>query len=220
LKIADADIIALQEILEDEKGNSALTLANILGYECVFDIGMQMPEKFLGDPLRKSEEIIRFGNAILSKHKILAHKIYNLSPEGEESRTMVQADIQIADEIVHAFSLHLKHSHQQPLELQNQQANKLISILPTGKLIVMGDFNALPVSYPVEKMRNILQDAEPGQATPTWSVYPGGCSVCKEEGVHYKLDYIFTSKDIKIKSFEIGKTKGSDHLPLYSIIEI
>ena len=68
-------------------------------------------------------------------------------------------------------------------------------------------------------MRNVLQDAEPGGATPTWSVYPG-CTVCQEEGIQYKLDYIFTSKDIKVKSFKVGQSTGSDHLPVSAVIEV
>jgi endonuclease/exonuclease/phosphatase family metal-dependent hydrolase len=222
LKTADADIVALQEVIENETGNTALTIADKLGYECAYELGMKMSSKWAGPP-RAKEEIINFGNAILSKHKIIESKTHELS-EGER-RVAVQADIQIGNNILHTFSIHLKHYHfeqvnPQTLEMQNEQADNLVKLLPLNKTILMGDLNAPPESYAVKKVGQILQDAEINSHTPTWSVYREGCTICLVEGIRYKLDYIFTSNDLKICSFEVKESKGSDHLPISAIVEI
>src|SRR3989344_5410259 len=79
LKTADANIIALQEVVKDETENMAVTIAKRLGYECVHAVEMQMPMKFLPEPLKKEGGIINFGNAILSKHKIISSQAFELS---------------------------------------------------------------------------------------------------------------------------------------------
>ena len=45
LKNANADIIALQEVVEDERGNLVEIIAKELGYKYVHAIGMNMPVK-------------------------------------------------------------------------------------------------------------------------------------------------------------------------------
>lgn len=218
LKTADADIITLQEVIADDNGNTAVTIANELGYECVYAMGMQTPAKFMPEPLKKDEGFINFGNAILSRHTIIESKVHELSEQ--RSRLAIQADIQISDTILHAFGIHLKHSHQKPLELQDQQVENLIKVLPPQKAIVMGDFNALPKSNVIKKISKILQDTEINSSTPTWSVYREGCMVCLVDKIQYKLDYIFTSRDIKTGPFKVEQSRGSDHLPISAVIEI
>ncbi len=84
----------------------------------------------------------------------------------------------------------------------------------------MGDFNSLPETTVIEKMRNSLHDSEIGPATPTWSVYRNGCTICLIDEVKYKLDYIFTSKDIKVDQFTVHQSKASDHLPISVMVEL
>ncbi len=219
LKQEQPDIIALQEVLEEENGNIALTIAKELGYECVYALGMQMPAKFLNNSSISPETLISFGNAVLSKYPIVSSATHDL-PQGENKRPMIQADIKVGDRVLHAFSLHLKHSHQQPLEMQNKQADMLLTVIPAEASIVMGDFNCLPDSYPIQTVSKSLTDTEPGAATPTWCNYIGGCSVCKIDTVIHKLDYIFTTRDISSSSFTVTDSRASDHLPVSAMIEI
>ncbi len=219
LKKEQPDIIALQEVLEEENGNIALTIAKELGYECVYALGMHMPAKFLNNKEIDQDKSISFGNAVLSKYPIISSKIHDL-PQGENSRPAIQANIKIGDEILHVFSLHLKHTHQQPMEMQNIQADKLAEVIPNDKSIVMGDFNCLPDSYPIQKISKILKNTEPDKNTPTWCQYIGGCSVCQIAEIKYKLDYIFVTKDIQAEEFKALESSGSDHLPVSVLIEI
>lgn len=82
-----------------------------------------------------------------------------------------------------------------------------------------GDFNAISESKTIKIMKKKLVDSDPS-SKPTWSMYPEGCIVCNPQKVDIRLDYIFVSKDISVKSFRVGKSKGSDHLPISAVIEI
>lgn len=42
----------------------------------------------------------------------------------------------------------------------------------------------------------------------------------EETELKWKLDYIFTSKDIKIKETKVVDTKYSDHLPILIVIKL
>lgn len=220
LKEADADIIALQEIIEDDDGgNTALTISKALGYECVFDFDLRMSSKWSG-PERTEEKIISVGNAILSRHEIISSMIHRLS----KNNTAVQADIQIGSSILHVCSIHLKHQHVENPDSKNdirqkEQVDALLKVLPRESTIVMGDFNSLQGTYPILEMKKSFSDSEKGISSPTWMVYKEGCDVCPPK-LEYKFDYIFISKEIKTVSFSVGDSKASDHLPVSAVIEV
>lgn len=206
LKKSDADIIGLQEVKENDPGRDVVGYLTGLGYEHVF--APRQTHRRTG---------VRFGPAVFSRYKIESKKVHSLSKK--EERVAVQANIRVNNQILHVFSTHLFHPHQQESEVQNQQAENLIRLLPKKNTIVMGDFNATPESLTIKNMQKVLVDSDP-LSLPTWSVYPEGCPVCKPQSLNIRLDYIFTSKDVSVESFEVGDSKGSDHLPIIATIEI
>jgi len=219
LKTANADIIALQEVVEDERGNLVEIIAKELGYEYVHAIGMNMPVRFLPKYEKDDKRTIKFGTAILSKYKIIDSRIYELVDENK--RLVIGTDIKIRNETLHIFSIHLKHTHQKSLEIQDAETENLLRLLPEKNTVVMGDFNALPESTVIETMSQVLKNAGENSTTPTWSVYKDGCTCITKDGeIIYQLDYIFTSKDIKTNSFKVYESKASDHLPISAMIEI
>lgn len=219
LKTADADIIALQETCEDERGNLAELIAKELGYNYADAIGMDIALRFIDPELDENDErTMKFGPSILSKHKILKSEVIKLTEDGK--KLIVESDIEIGDQTLHIFSIHLNHTHQTHSELQDTQAENLVKFASKDKTIVMGDFNALPDSSVIKITNQSLKDAEQGASTPTWSVYKYGCQICLIDKAIHKLDYIFVSKDIDVKNFEVHISKGSDHLPISAIIEI
>lgn len=220
LKNSDADIIALQEVSESDSGNMAEIIAKKLGYEYVHAIGMKIPLRFLPGYKSDDKRSKKFGTAILSRYKITRSKIYELSKENNFRRLIIEADIKVGSENLHIFSIHLKHTHQKQLALQDLEADNLLKLLPEKNVIVMGDFNSLPGSAVIKMVGQTLQDAETGLATPTWSMYKAGCTVCLVEDVKYKLDYIFASRNLVVNSFRAYSSRGSDHLPISAIIEI
>jgi endonuclease/exonuclease/phosphatase family metal-dependent hydrolase len=207
LKGCNADIIGLQEVLSHSKQIPVVDLLTSLGYTHAYGQAFTMS---LANG--KTEEM---GNAVFSKYPIVGSTVHALSEE--KKRIAVQADINVSGTVLHVFSTHLVHSHQQPSEIQELQAETLIKALPKEKTIVMGDFNATPDSNAVKQMRSALVDTDPSSA-PTWSVYPEGCPECKPQKIDTRLDYIFATADIKISSPKVESSKGSDHLPISVVV--
>src|SRR3989344_2312671 len=207
LRTSDADIIGLQEVKDTDPNRDIIGYLTSLGYQHVFA------------PVKKDwgDKTYNDGPAIFSKYNIRAREIYNLSEIN--NRVAVRADIEIGPAVVHIFSTHLIHTHQQPSEEQESQVGSLIKVLPANQTIVVGDFNATPESKAIQKMKEVLADTDP-LSTPTWSVYPEGCSTCKPQSIDTRLDYIFTSKGIKKNSFKVENSNGSDHLPISVMVEI
>jgi endonuclease/exonuclease/phosphatase family metal-dependent hydrolase len=217
LRSADAGIIALQEVIDNEEGNSAEILAKELGYQCTHSIHMHLPRKFL--PKHADQDgTVKFGTAILSKYPIVKGEAVDLSPEA--SRIATKANILIDGKIIHVVSLHLKHSHyQQPLAIQDIQVKNLLSMVSAENTIVMGDFNAVPESSVIQKMSESLTQTDTTN-TPTWPLYVEGCSCADGSEPKYKIDYIFTTKDMQTISSETGSIKASDHAPISATVEI
>lgn len=212
LKNSDADIVGLQEVTQtpDGKKNIATNLAQKLGYSYVYATGMD---------LRPYGKEFVMGNVILSKYPIIASKTHILSKT--DSRIAIQADIDIKGKILHAFSTHFLHTHQQPSIIQEEQAHTLVSVLPKDNTIVMGDFNATPESKTVAIIQKKFQKADGENNTPTWSVYQRTEECCKEIAhVVVRLDYIFVTSDIHVRKSSIEQSDGSDHLPISAEVVI
>jgi endonuclease/exonuclease/phosphatase family metal-dependent hydrolase len=212
------DIISFQEVIENNSGNIAKMIAEKLGYEYVYAIDMDMPLKWLPGYEKDNKKTIKMGNAILSRYKIVESKVHKLIKN--EQRSVIEANIYIGDVLLNVFSVHIMHTHQKQLDLQDLQIENLLKILPEKNTIVMGDFNSLPNSSVIQRMNKSLNNSEINCNTPTWSVYKDGCDICKVDKVICKLDYIFTSKDIVTNSFRVYSSKASDHLPVSTFLEL
>lgn len=211
LNKSKSDIIGLQEVMRtDKKIELSKKLTDELGYQIAYAPAFQ---------IHKKGKTVDVGNAVLTKHTILKSQIHILSDV--DSRVALQTDIQIknTNKIIHVFNTHFLHTHQQPSAIQDLQAMNLAKILPHESTILTGDFNALPDSNAVKIISEVLQNTD-ANMLPTWSVYPEGCHVCLPQKIDIKLDNIFVSRDIKIKSFQVEDSKASDHLPISAIIEV
>lgn len=200
-----ADIIGLQEVVPDDPERDTIGFLNNLGYQCVF-----------APVLIIKKDGRTMSNAIFSKFPIVASQTYILSET--RSRNALRADIKIGETIWHVFCTHLLHTHQQPSEIQDQQAENLIKILPESMTIVMGDFNSTPDTAIVQNMKKIMTgDTMP---LPTLNAPLFDCTSCDARAIpDTRLDYIFTSQDIKTHSFKVHSPMGSDHLPISVVID-
>ena len=208
LKKADADIICLQEVIESAKEENISTFLANLGYKHIYADSMQ---------ITKDGKNVFMGNATYSKYPILSSKVHVLSKE--DKRIALEANIQIGESILHIFNTHLTHEHLMPSSKRATQVDNLIKVLPKEKVLVMGDFNTTQVSREIKKLSKILNNSDKTFA-PTWSVYPQGCEGCKPQKVEHRLDYIFASHDIKVKSAKVDYNEGSDHLPVSIDVEL
>lgn len=217
LRTANADIIGLQEVIQDLDGsnNTAKMIAEELGYEYIYAPTYNV-ETAKSYKLFKPKTV-EVGNGILSRRKISEYKVHKLSEE--KKRMAVEALIPADGRNLRVFSTHLKHTHHQPSELQNLQAENLTKVIPKENAVLMGDFNAAPDSECVKIVSRVVENTDKIPFAPTWSVYPEGCPTCNPQAIDTRLDYIFKTRDIKTSSFEVGNSKGSDHLPISVIVE-
>lgn len=205
LASTDADIIGLQEIVPNEPARDTASFLRKLGYYEII-----APAKTLTDGRLMS-------NAVFSKFPIVSTKTHVLS--SIESRNAVQANINVNGTVLHVFSTHLLHTHQTDSEIQLEQTDALLKSLPTENTIVMGDFNALPKSLVIQKINTALS----GNIEQIHTVDPAlfDCTVC-EPSIYstLRLDYIFTTPDLKTSDFTIEDSEGSDHLAISTMVEL
>ena len=207
LKNSQADIIGLQEVVNNNPARDIIKVLQNEGYNSQFGYA----EHSWGG------NVYTDGPAIFSKFEISNKKTYVLSKK--DKRAAVKADILVGDKTLHVLNTHLIHTHQNRSEEQDIQVSNLIKKLSTEHTILMGDFNATPESSVIKSMQKVLVDSNPSSA-PTWSVYPEGCRICNPQKLDTCLDYIFTSIDLKTSSFKVEESKASDHLPISVVVEI
>lgn len=208
LQTSNADVMGLQEVKNDDPERNVISYLTGLGYKHFFARTEQVWDG----------KVYRHGPAIFSKFPIVHSEKIQLA-EGDDERAAAYAQIDVNGNLLHIFSTHLIHTHQEPSSQQEAQTEKLIEKLPKENVIVMGDFNATSESESIQKMMKQLVDTNT-EATPTWSVHPEGCHKCNPQVVDTRLDYIFVSKDLKVHSFEVGASKASDHLPISISVEV
>lgn len=206
LKDSEANIISLQEVSENDPSRDTVKFLKSLGYDYVFS---PTKKDWSGD--------LSYGPAIFTNFDLVASKKYVLSKE--DMNTTVRADIKIGKSILTVFSTHLSHTHQKDSIDQLHQVETILKFIPSRKSVLTGDFNSIPKSKTIQKVREKLVDTDL-KNLPTWSVYPEGCVVCKPQKIDIRLDYIFTTKDVKTHSYKVEYSNGSDHLPISVVLEI
>jgi len=205
LKEIDADIIGLQEVVNDSQSRDqpgqACYLAQMLGYECRFGQTRQLR----GRP---------YGNAVLSRFPIYMSKSYDLSCKPLEPRACFQVDVQVSErQRFHIFNVHLGTTQSE----RQLQARALVSsqILYSPELayprIMLGDFNDW-LQGPVSRLlASHLVSADIAAHLRRCRTYPGLLPV-----VH--LDHIYFDSSLHLESLKLHRCRSSvvasDHRPL------
>ena len=138
---------------------------------------------------------------------------------------MQYADIEISNKVVHLANIHGKarpgHKLDTPTRLR--QSKVIINFFKDkhGPKIIGGDFNLLPETKSVQMFeeagyKNLIKDYK---IKTTRNMLAWG-TLKKSEEKQCFADYVFTSSDVKVKSFEVPDIKISDHLPLILSFEI
>ncbi|ERJ61187.1 endonuclease/exonuclease/phosphatase family protein [Sphingobacterium paucimobilis] len=200
---ADADIIGVQEVDVNvsRSGNvdQAKRLAELTDTDYFFSKGID---------LEKGE----YGVLILTKHKILSKRRYDLPmPVKSENRSLAIVDIQLADGKVLSFAnthLDLKEENR---KAQTEYINQL-AVDGKHPLILVGDLNASPGSEAIR----ILEQQFSRNKEDNKPTFPN-------VGAKAEIDYILISNPTKFrwKSYSvIDASYPSDHLPLLAEIEL
>ena len=129
------DVLCLQEVLQHENlPNQARTLADSLG--CHFEFAS----------VDSVESTKRYGNAVLTPHKVLASGSRNLEPR-DDYRVVAHLRFEWRGRAVDAYSTHLHHTREGGAIRATQIRHLLAYVDSTrgqGPLVLAGDFNAEP----------------------------------------------------------------------------
>jgi endonuclease/exonuclease/phosphatase family metal-dependent hydrolase len=150
LRTVDPDVILLQEVLQKEGlPNQAQTLADSLGCRFFF---------VSVDPPSATK---RYGNAILTRHTVLATDEVKLEPL-DDYRVAGYARLDVSGHTIDVYVTHLHHTREGGAIRAEQVAHLLRFIDATrkgGPLLLGGDFNAPPDADELRPLRARLVDA-------------------------------------------------------------
>lgn len=199
----EADIIGLQEVdnhwsERSDFQDQAKWLAERLGMFYVYAANLDR------DPLNEGEPRRQYGTAILSKYPILHSENHPLTKIGNtEQRGLLEAAINVKGNHLHFYNTHLALTTAE----REIQMKEIIAITgeSKGPKVIMGDLNAVPESIEMQPMYAHYLDVFADQ--PEAYTYPA-------VNPTKRIDYIFTSADVKTVETEVLQTLASDHLPL------
>ncbi len=192
----DADVIALQEVLEHQAETIARDLR--MGY-------------VLGETRKRRG--YAYGNVVLSRFPIRNARNYDLSVRGREERGCLRADLQVNGSVLHVFNVHLGTA----LIERRVQGRRLVApeLLNAAEIrsprIVLGDFNEWTQGLATRLLRQHLESADLRVHLQRRKTYPGVLPI-----LH--LDHIYYDPILRLERLMLWRTKkalmASDHLPL------
>lgn len=222
LKTSTADIIALQEVV-DHPGESRMAprIAEATGYNFV------AYKAFTNDRHDPPNEQ---GNAILSRFDIEEAGVHFLSDIDDyagtsetEPRIAVRACIRVGGTALAVFNTHLAHTTDlTSCEMRRQQIDALLELVEPERTVLMGDFNVGPDSEELQKVNQVLTNADSEPTAPTAYLYEHDKSNGNPARMQpqHRIDHIFVTPDIEVKSFEVLDTVASDHYPIAAVIRL
>ena len=153
-----------------------------------------------------------YGNALLSRSPILSAQTIPVpdpqtrAVEGGyyESRCLLKAKLQ------NGLTVLVIHFGLNPDERENA-VNTVLEHLEDERCVLMGDFNTEPDDPILAPIRARMKD--------TAEVFAGERLSYPSHDPKIKIDYIFVSKDIEVRSADIPATVCSDHRPHMAEIE-
>ena len=80
--------------------------------------------------------------------------------------------------------------------------------------------NIAPNSESIRQIEKYLVQCGPDYQEPTWTTKPFSYKGFEEDKLRWRLDYAFTTRDVKVINSEIINTEYSDHLPILIEIEV
>ncbi|MCY4781015.1 endonuclease/exonuclease/phosphatase family protein [Sphingobacterium sp. UT-1RO-CII-1] len=203
IKASDADIVGVQEVdvnvSRSLNQDQAKKMAELTGMHYFFSKGIDLEEG-------------EYGVVILTKHKVVAQRRYDLPmPRESENRSLAIIDVEMpGGEIISLANTHLDLYEENRLA-QVAYINELAEWY-SRPLILVGDLNAKPDSAPIRLLEEkFTRNTELNQPT-----FPN-------IDASTEIDYIMLNRKTNFKWLSyttLDETYASDHLPLFAEIEI
>jgi len=217
LKEQNADIVCLQEIMQQEiEGmtyNTATTIAQALGYQNIY---------FKSFTTDRHTPVFDLGDAILTRFPIVSSSVHALSSMEEykgnsvtEPRNAIEATLDLHGTELTILNTHLGYSEGfTESTIRTQQTEKLLKLIQNPKTILAGDFNSLPKSSVIKSVSELMNNTDIEMTKPTYF------DLKDSQNTPQRIDYVFLSRDIKTRSFEIIESSASDHFPLKVVVSV
>lgn len=225
IKQIDPDVVCLQELTI---GSTFQDGANVIEY-LADNLGYYQFHKVIPN-LAPSDGVGDLANGILTRLPIIStdwNWIQEPQNGGEtyddQHRLYVEATLKIGEQEITIGTVHVSYTHKfQDTAQRKSEIDNLLSIVKSKSkaYILTGDFNSLPESYLVTNLGTYLKSAGPDASVKTWATKPFSYNGFKETELNWRLDYVFTTKDIKVLSSEAVQTNYSDHLPILTKIRL
>jgi len=197
-----AEVVGIQEVdihvSRSEMMNQAEKLSELTGMDYFFSKGIDLEKGF-------------YGTLILSKHKIVGKRRYDLPmPVKSENRSLAIADVELpGGKTISLANTHLDLKEENRIA-QAEFINEL-GELYSKPLILVGDLNAKPESKPIQILEEYFERNK-------ISNQPTSPNVSTKN----EIDYIMVLKNVDFnwKSYRVIQEEyASDHLPLFAEIE-
>ena len=217
----DADIICLQEV-DVYKSDRYLTLPEVKKV-----LSAKYTYSYLDFSIYDKRH--QFGTMVWSKYPLIHKQSIHYETLGNLSN---RCDVVVGKDTFRLFNNHLESYSFTPSDLKelerveqkvkraaplrNEQARvvrKEIDASPYP-VIVVGDFNSIPLSYTYWHISRGLKDA-------WWSTHPiwEWGATYEYKGIGVRIDYILSSPSLTPTSCFISPASGSDHKPLIATLE-
>jgi len=216
IKQSGADIIALQEVdrflsrshLQDQPAE----LARLLNMNVCFSASEDCRNSsavsaYIRENNARSGMDGAYGNAILSRFSIVAHRCYFL-PGKRERRSLLQAEIAVNDDKIHFFSTHLSLDEVE----QIAQMNILRDVLGStpGAVALGGDFNMESANPLIAKLASVIHKVPLRDHATTFA---------GDENRIVEIDHLFTNLAAESGAWT-QPTRASDHHPVLAQLQL
>jgi endonuclease/exonuclease/phosphatase family metal-dependent hydrolase len=218
LKEHPADIICLQELTINFPGreikDGPAYIAEQLGYH-YYHKGLTIEST--------DGETIMLANGIFSRFPITGSRFawINEPKSGggysDEYRAYIEVALDVDGQMVHIGTTHMSYTHRfQETPEKKEETQRLMDELKRhdNNVVFTGDLNAIPGSYTISAISELLANAGPDVSQKSWTTKPFSYNGFEESDLNWRLDYVFASSDLKIESSKILPTDYSDHLPI------
>ena len=206
IKEFSPDIVGLNEMRDTltmpEYDRQTEILASLSGYEYhAFAKAIEI----------SSPEPYSYGNGFLSRYKIVSKETFRIAlPEEERSSEYYESRVLMKLRLENGYTVLVTHFGLSRAE-HIEAVRVILRHIEPEKCILMGDFNVRPendILLPLREKMTDCASASEGENFTFPSTEP-----------NRKIDYIFVSRDLKVKSFRAENRIASDHLPVTAEIE-
>lgn len=217
LKEIDADIIALQEVVDMDDASHERNQVRAIATELGFDYCIGENRRHRGGA---------YGNAVLTRLPIVSHRNHDITWRKSEPRGCLQVGISRGESrnknarVLQIYNVHLGTGFFE----RRYQVGRLFdqNILgaqrhPSSPRIILGDFNEWTRGLTSRLLSHQFKTAEPRQNWGRARSYPGVLPL-----LH--LDHIYYDGSLELASITIHRSRlalvASDHLPIIADFRI